>query len=99
MLILQRKPGESIRIGNDVVLKVLAYTGTSVRVWMEAGKTRAVINRPVGKPISDENGLYIGTGHSPTGQLRFMIEAPAEVSIWREELWQKIQNNKKNQVA
>lgn len=36
MLILTRKPGESIRIGDDIVVAVMGVNGNQVRVGIEA---------------------------------------------------------------
>lgn len=36
MLILRRRPGEAIRIGNDVVIVVLSVHGQRVRLGIEA---------------------------------------------------------------
>ena len=55
MLILTRRPGETIRINDDVSITVLAVKGT---------------------------------------QIRLGIEAPKGVSVHREEIWNKIQQEK-----
>lgn len=51
MLVLTRKPGESLRIGDDVKITVVA---------------------------------------SSSGQVRIAIEAPAHVTVHREEVWQRV---------
>jgi carbon storage regulator len=44
MLVLSRKPNESIQIGNDVVLTVLQVQGNRVRLGIEA-PAKVVIRR------------------------------------------------------
>ncbi|MCP1515679.1 carbon storage regulator CsrA [Pseudomonas rhodesiae] len=53
MLILTRRSGESINIGDDIVIRVLAVDG---------------------------------------GQIRIGVEAPKEVPVHREEIYERIQN-------
>jgi carbon storage regulator len=36
MLVLSRKPGESIHVGHDVVIKVIKVTGSTVRLAFDA---------------------------------------------------------------
>lgn len=36
MLVLSRKPGETLHIGNNIVLRVLEVNGTRVRLGIEA---------------------------------------------------------------
>jgi carbon storage regulator len=43
MLVLSRKLGESIRIGDDVVLKVVGMRGGQVRLGIEAPPTVPVV--------------------------------------------------------
>lgn len=36
MLVLSRKPGESLRIGDNIVLRIVSITGNRVKVGIEA---------------------------------------------------------------
>jgi carbon storage regulator len=36
MLVLGRKPGERIRIGNDIIIHILSQQGQQVRIGIEA---------------------------------------------------------------
>lgn len=38
MLVLSRKPGESIRLGDDITLHITAVKGSRVRIAIEAPK-------------------------------------------------------------
>lgn len=42
MLILTRKPGETVMIGDDVTVQVLGVHGNQVRIGLDAPKTTAV---------------------------------------------------------
>jgi carbon storage regulator len=54
MLILTRKLGETIRIGPDIVVTVLAVNGNQVRVGIEAPKDVAVHREEVFERIKRE---------------------------------------------
>ncbi|MFO0929213.1 MAG: carbon storage regulator [Gemmataceae bacterium] len=55
MLVLTRKPGERILIGNDIVLEVLEVQGNRIRIGIQA---------PQGVPIL-RSELLEGKGHLP----------------------------------
>lgn len=42
MLILTRRPGESIKIGDDITVTILGVAGNQVRIGVEAPKSVAV---------------------------------------------------------
>lgn len=52
MLILTRKEGETIRIGDDVVVTVVAVRGNKVRLGIDAPK-----DVPIVRPEADERRL------------------------------------------
>lgn len=56
MLILTRKPGEVIRIGNDVAIKVLGVNGQQVRLGIDA---------PKGVPVDREEIAIRKAGDMP----------------------------------
>jgi len=43
MLVLTRKPGEQIRIGNDIVVTVLEVSGNKVRVGIDAPDNVSIV--------------------------------------------------------
>jgi carbon storage regulator len=61
MLILTRRVGETLMIGNDVTVTVLAVKGTQVRVGINAPKSVAVHREEVYERIRSENAA----AHAP----------------------------------
>jgi carbon storage regulator len=56
MLILTRRPGESVRIGDDVTVTVLGMKGGQVRIGVSAPKTIPVHREEVYKRIQASGG-------------------------------------------
>lgn len=55
MLILTRKVGESLKIGDDVSVVVLGIKGNQVRVGIDAPESISVHREEIYKRIQDEN--------------------------------------------
>ena len=55
MLILTRRVGESLRIGDDVSVTVLGIKGSQVRIGVNAPKTISVHREEVYDRIHDKN--------------------------------------------
>jgi len=55
MLVLTRKVGDGILIGDDVVIKVVDIRGNSVRIGIEAPRERKIYRMEVYERISAEN--------------------------------------------
>ncbi|MFP4164042.1 MAG: carbon storage regulator CsrA [Chitinispirillaceae bacterium] len=55
MLVLTRKSGESIRIGDDIVVKIVDTDGRHVKVGIEAPRNIAVNREEIYKRIQKEN--------------------------------------------
>lgn len=55
MLVLTRKLGEGIIIGDDVIIKIIEMKGGSVRVGIEAPKDRKIYRQEVFEKICQEN--------------------------------------------
>lgn len=61
MLILTRRVGETIRIGNDVEVTVLGVKGSQARVGINAPKQTAVHREEIYRRIAEE-GAKAGSG-------------------------------------
>jgi carbon storage regulator len=59
MLILTRRPNESLKIGDDVTITILALKGNHVRIGIEAPKTIAVHRNEVYERIRSENAVRL----------------------------------------
>ena len=55
MLVLSRKIGEKIKIGNDIVVNVLQVEGTNVRIGIDAPKKVTILRMEVFEKIQNEN--------------------------------------------
>ncbi len=56
MLILTRKEGESLRLGDDITVTVVSVKGGNVRIGIEAPRDVAVHREEVYQKISDGEG-------------------------------------------
>lgn len=55
MLILTRKTGEGIILGNDVIIKIFEIEGDRVKIGIDAPKTTKVLRLELYEDISREN--------------------------------------------
>jgi len=55
MLILSRRVGESITIGNDVVVKVVALSGNQIRLGITAPREVRVLREEIFNAMREEN--------------------------------------------
>lgn len=55
MLILNRKKGESIQIGDDIEIKVVAVEGDQVKLGIEAPRSVDVYRKEIYIKIQEEN--------------------------------------------
>jgi len=62
MLILARKSGEKIKIGNDIVLNVLEVEGGTVKLGIEAPKDIEILRMEVYEKIQNENIRSVSGG-------------------------------------
>jgi len=57
MLVLSRKPGESVNIGDEVRITVLSISGKQVRIGIEAPSDIAVHREEIYNKIANEQKL------------------------------------------
>jgi carbon storage regulator len=55
MLVLTRKPGERIQIGEDVLLEILEVRQGQVRLGIQAPPTVRIYREEIARQIRDEN--------------------------------------------
>ncbi|HZC75407.1 MAG TPA: carbon storage regulator CsrA [Gaiellaceae bacterium] len=70
MLIITRRQGEKVMVGDDVVVHVLEIAGNSVRVGIEAPRSVPVYREEIWNAVREENRAAAQTPASvqpPTG--------------------------------
>ena len=55
MLIITRKPGERIMLGDDVVVEVIEVSGSSVRLGIAAPRSVPVYREEIWNAVKEEN--------------------------------------------
>lgn len=55
MLIITRRPGEKLMIGDDVVVEVMEISGSNVRIGIAAPKSVPVYREEIWTAVKDEN--------------------------------------------
>ena len=55
MLILSRRPGESLTIGDDVVVTVVGVSGNQIRLGITAPREVRVLQKEVYKAMQEKN--------------------------------------------
>ena len=55
MLVLTRKPGEGIVIGDDIVIKIIEVKGGAIRIGIDAPRDRKIYRQEVYARISQQN--------------------------------------------
>jgi carbon storage regulator len=71
MLIITRRPGEKIMLGDDIVVHVMEIVGNSVRVGIQAPRSIPVYREEIWNAVRDEN--------------RAAAEAPADLPLPTEQ--------------
>lgn len=79
MLILTRRAGESIRIGDDIVVTVIEVSRDNLRVGIDAPRSIAVHRQEVYESITRENEAArrsaFGDGSAPDAPRRSAVSA------------------------
>ena len=55
MLIITRRPGEKIMLGDDIVVHVMEIVGNSVRVGIQAPRSLPVYREEIWNAVREEN--------------------------------------------
>jgi carbon storage regulator len=71
VLIITRKPGEKIMLGDDVVIHVMEIVGNSVRVGVQAPRSLPVYREEIWEAVREENrAAAAATADALPGALR-----------------------------
>jgi carbon storage regulator len=60
MLIITRRPGEKIMLGDDIVVHVMEIVGNSVRVGIQAPRSVPVYREEIWNAVREENQAAAG---------------------------------------
>ncbi len=72
MLVLKRKAGEKILIGDDIVITVLDNRGDGVRIGIEAPKDCRILREEVLRAVEDANATASTSSADTEAQLRLL---------------------------
>jgi len=78
MLVLTRKPGEAIVIGNDIVVTVVEARSGQVRVGIDAPRHIAVHRHEIYEQVRRENLAAIADAKDAAGLIRQHILPPGD---------------------
>jgi carbon storage regulator len=65
MLVLTRRPGESVTIGDEIVVTVVAVSGNQVRVGITAPRSVQILREEIYKAMQEENRAAAQGLHHP----------------------------------
>ena len=89
MLVLTRKAGESIVIGNDVVITVLEVRGGQIRLGVDAPRNLAVHRAEIYQQVMAENQTAVASAdirssvfQTTTGDLRLQSPSSTDPADW-----------------
>ena len=64
MLVISRKKGESLLIGDDIEITVEKIDSSSVKISIKAPKEKVILRKEVYEKVKDENSNAIATTKS-----------------------------------
>lgn len=70
MLVLTRRAGESIVIGNDIVVTVLEVRGDQVRIGIDAPRSVSVHREEIFRAVERENAAAVAAAEQTRAVLR-----------------------------
>lgn len=79
MLVLTRKVGEGIAIGDDVKIVVMQIKGKQVRLGIKASSSTAVHREEIYQKIQDENRAASQPNPAALGQVGDLLGEPRDV--------------------
>lgn len=76
MLVLSRKQGESVVIGNDILVTVLEVRGDQIRLGIDAPRSVSVHREEVFLQVARENTAAVASADQQAALLRRPIPRP-----------------------
>ena len=76
MLILTRKVGETVAIGDDIQISIVEIKGNQVKLGIQAPKSVQVHRAEVYEKIQDENRLAAQVSAEALGSLEDLLKLP-----------------------
>lgn len=73
MLVLTRKPSQSIQIGEDIEIKILSIEGEQIKIGIEAPKSIEIHRKEIYLSIQEENTKAVHTSIDLLKQLTKQI--------------------------
>jgi carbon storage regulator len=68
MLIITRKPGEKIMLGDDVTIEVIEVSGSSVRIGIAAPRSIPVYREEIWAAVKEENTASAASADAVPGE-------------------------------
>ncbi len=69
MLVLSRKPGQSLIVGEDVRIKIVEIRGQQVRIGIEAPPRVSVVREELHRAVAAANRQAVGADEKSIGEL------------------------------
>lgn len=72
MLVLTRRQGESVRIGQDIRVTIVASTGAQVRIAIEAPEEIGIFREEIFERVASANVEAATQGNAAVGAIRMV---------------------------
>lgn len=70
MLVLTRKPGESLRLGDDIRITVVEIDGSNIKLGIDAPRSVSIYREEVYQRIKEENQAAVAKTEVDLGSLQ-----------------------------
>lgn len=85
MLVLTRKKGQSIMVGDDVEISVVDINGDAVRIGIKAPKDVSIFRREIYEAIQEENIRAAKAAAEMAEKLKKLQPPPGSKGVKKEE--------------